>query len=267
MAILARADRPCPKEPTHSALFCSFVVWTIGPVSVPIRSPWKLSRSVHRKSSAVPVSTVVFTQGAIAMAMTGGNASRPIVCRTSIGRPISAHPSAPAAIVALTCAISAEGCSGLPHLPIGIQIAIQLFPRAFPSAALTSRSLPRWRKRLPAISISLLRTIDDPRGQDDEIFWEATQRAGGHLPRDTRGPLFPKAKPPPTPAQIAAYREFSARAAGYQAGSGRPKAKAAPDAAFRAAERDLIALLGGAPLDDPIEEPSPPDMDPIEDFS
>ena len=84
----------------------------------------------------------------------------------------------------------------------------------------------------------------------------------------TRGPLLPKAKPPPTPAQIAAQREFSARVAGYQAGSGRPKAKAAPDAAFRAAERDLIALLGGAPLDDdPIEEPSPPGRDPIEDFS
>ena len=108
---------------------------------------------------------------------------------------------------------------------------------------------------------------DDPRGHDDEIFWEATQRAGGRLARETRSPLLPKAKPPPTPAQIAAQREFSARVAGYQAGSGRPKAKAAPDAAFRAAERDLIALLGGAPLDDPIEEPSPPARDPIEDFS
>ena len=111
---------------------------------------------------------------------------------------------------------------------------------------------------------------DDPRGHDDEIFWEATHRAGGLFARETRSPLHPKAKPPPTPAQIAAQtrREFSARAAGYQAGSGRPKAKAAPDAAFRAAERDLIALLGAAPLDDdPIEEPSPSVRDEIEDFS
>ena len=110
---------------------------------------------------------------------------------------------------------------------------------------------------------------DDPRGHDDEIFWEATQRAGGQTARDARTHL-PKAKPPPTPAQIAAQtrREFLARAAGYQAGSGRPKAKAAPDAAFRAAERELVALLGAAPLDDdPIEEPSPPARDPIEDFS
>ncbi|CAE7795556.1 unnamed protein product [Symbiodinium sp. CCMP2592] len=36
------------------------------------------------------------------------------------------------------------------------------------------------------------------------------------------------------------------------------QAKATPDAAFRAAERQLIDLLGAAPLDDdPIEEPSP----------
>ena len=32
-------------------------------------------------------------------------------------------------------------------------------PGGFPSEALTSRSLPRWRRRLPALSISLLRTI------------------------------------------------------------------------------------------------------------
>ena len=109
---------------------------------------------------------------------------------------------------------------------------------------------------------------DDPRGRDDEIFWEATQRAGGQFAREARTPLHPKATPPPTPAQIAAQREFSARHAGYQAGSGRPKAKAAPDAAFRAAERELVALLGAAPLDDdPIEEPSPSVRDEIEDFS
>ena len=137
--------------------FC--LLWPVGPDWAPIRSPSKLLQWAHRKSSVAPVSTVVFSRAATATAMTGGTASRPLVCRKSIGRPISAHPSAPAAIVALRCAISAEGCSGPPHLPIGIRIATQLLPRASPSAAPTSRSLPRWRKRLPAISISLLRTI------------------------------------------------------------------------------------------------------------
>ncbi|OLP89578.1 hypothetical protein AK812_SmicGene28942 [Symbiodinium microadriaticum] len=108
---------------------------------------------------------------------------------------------------------------------------------------------------------------DDPRGYDDMLFWEATERAGG-LAAPKFGPSrHPKAKPPPTPAQIAAYNSNNvvARRAGYSAGSGRPKAKPAPDAAFRAAERDLVRLLGAAPLDDdPIEEASPPGRDPIE---
>ena len=111
---------------------------------------------------------------------------------------------------------------------------------------------------------------DDPRGYDDMFFWEATQRAGGHAAPDPGRSRHPKAKPPPTPAQIAAHNSnnVGARRAGYQAGSGRPKAKAAPDAAFRAAERELVALLGAAPLDDdPIEEPSPSVRDEIEDFS
>ena len=122
-------------------------------------SLWKLSRLVPRKSSVAPVLTVVFTQGAIATEMTGGNASRPIVCRGSTGPTINDHPSARPAIVALTCAISAEGCSGQSLLPTGIRIAKQLLPGPFPPEAPTSRSLPRWRRRLPAISISLLRTI------------------------------------------------------------------------------------------------------------
>ena len=54
---------------------------------------------------------------------------------------------------------------------------------------------------------------DDPRGHDDEIFWEATQRAGGHFARETRSPLHPKAKPPPTPAQIAAQTRRNSRLA------------------------------------------------------
>ncbi|CAE7943450.1 unnamed protein product [Symbiodinium sp. KB8] len=110
---------------------------------------------------------------------------------------------------------------------------------------------------------------DDPRSYDDAIFWEATQRAGGNAARDAARPRNPKAKPPPTPAQIAAQNSNNtgARGAGYQASSRRPKPKAAPDAAFRAAERELIALLGAAPLDDDlVEEPSPSAQDPIEDF-
>ncbi|OLQ04849.1 hypothetical protein AK812_SmicGene12100 [Symbiodinium microadriaticum] len=110
---------------------------------------------------------------------------------------------------------------------------------------------------------------DDPRGYDDAIFWETTQRAGGNAARDAARPRNPKAKPPPTPAQIADRNSNNtgARGAGYQASSRRPKPKAAPDAAFRTAERELIALLGAAPLDDdPIEEPSPSAQDPIEDF-
>ena len=99
---------------------------------------------------------------------------------------------------------------------------------------------------------------DDPRGYDDMLFWEATQRAGGRAAPKFGRSWHPKAKPPPTPAQIAAYNSNNvvARPAGYSAGSGRPKAKAAPDAAFRAAEQDLVRLLGAAPLDDdPIEDP------------
>ena len=111
---------------------------------------------------------------------------------------------------------------------------------------------------------------DDPRGYDDMFFWEATQRAGGVAAPHPGRSRHPKAKPPPTPAQIAAYNanNVGARRAAYPVGSGRPKAKAAPDAAFRAAERDLADLLGAAPLDDdPIEEPSPSVRDEIEDFS
>ena len=66
---------------------------------------------------------------------------------------------------------------------------------------------------------------DDPRGYDDMLFWEATERAGG-LAAPKFGPSrHPKAKPPPTPAQIAAYNPNNvvARRAGYSAGSGRLK--------------------------------------------
>ncbi|CAE7347866.1 tetA, partial [Symbiodinium necroappetens] len=93
---------------------------------------------------------------------------------------------------------------------------------------------------------------DPPRGYDDPVFYVASEGARpfqGRTAADRaaqRPRTMPKAKPPPTPAMIAAQNSnsFIARGAGYQAGPRRPKAKAAPDAAFRAAERELIALLG-----------------------
>ena len=125
--------------------------------------------------------------------------------------------------------------------------------------------------RLPAAPRYVdLTAEDDPRSYDDDLFWEATHRAGNRNAPALGRPQVPQAKPPPTPAQFAAYNSnnVGARRAAYTTGSGRPKAKVAPDAAFRAAERELVQLLGAAPLDaDPIEEPSPPGRDPIEDFS
>ena len=71
-------------------------------------------------------------------------------------------------------------------------------------------------------------------------------------PLDPRPPTpgsrtLPTPKAPPTAAQIAGYNSNNQ-------GARRAKAKATPDAAYRAAERELIDLLGADPLDDdPID--------------
>ena len=202
------------------------------------------------------------------MEMIGGSALRPIVCRESTGPITSERPFALPAIAVSACAIFAGASSGPSLLPIATQIAMLQLLGLSPLEAMISQSFI-WLKRelslskvgpqpLLDTSISLLRTILAV--TTTRFFWEATQRAGGLAAPHPGRSRHPKAKPPPTPAQIAAYNSnnVGARRAAYAAGSGRPKAKAAPDAAFRAAERDLVHLLGAAPLDDdPIEEPSP----------
>ena len=147
--------------------FCQ--VWAIGPSWAPIKSLCRLSQLAHKTSSVVPVWTAVFIQDATATGMIGGSALRPIACRKSTGPTINGRPSVLPAIGASTCAISAEGCSGPPLLPIGIRIATQLFPGPFPLGVSTSRSFMPLRKALglskvermhrPDTSISLLRTI------------------------------------------------------------------------------------------------------------
>ena len=271
---IGRAQKNPPTPPF--LFFCS--IWAIGLSSAQIRSLCKLSQLVPKPSSVAPVWTAVFTPGATVMEMIGGSASQPIVCRESTGPITSERPFALPAIVASACAIFAGASSGPSLLPIATQIAMLQLAGLFPPEAMISQSFylaedgaqPFQGRTTAAPKYVDLTAEDDPRGYDDMFFWEATQRAGGLAAPDPGRSRHPKAKPPPTPAQIAAYNSnnVGARRAGYPAGSGRFKAKVAPDAAFRAAERELVALLGAAPLDDdPIEEPSPSVRDEIEDFS
>ena len=63
---------------------------------------------------------------------------------------------------------------------------------------------------------------DGPRGYDDNLVWEATQRAGVFAAPHPSRSVHPKAKSSLTPAQIAAYNSnnVGARRAAYSAGSG-----------------------------------------------
>ena len=188
--------------------FCQ--LWAIGPSWAPIKSLCKLSQLAPKTSSVAPVWTAVFTQGATATGMTGGSALRPIVCRKSTGPTINERPSALPAIGASICATSAEGSSGPSLLPIGIRIAMQLLPGPFPLEATTSRSFTSLKKALDLSKVGLLYLPDMSISLLRMILAVTTMRSSGKPARDARSPLHPKAKPPPTPAQIAAQtrREF-----------------------------------------------------------
>ena len=103
------------------------------------------------------MSTVVFTRAATATEMTGGTASRPIVCRANAGRITSGLPSALPAIDDSACAIFAGVSSGPALLPIAIQLAMPRMPGRFPPETMISRSFT-WLMR----ELSLSKVVPQP---------------------------------------------------------------------------------------------------------
>ena len=278
MAILARADRPCPKEPTHSAL--SVLLFSMG--DRPRLGPDQVALEALAVGTQEELCRPCVDCGLYTGCYCDGNDWGD--CFAADRLPQEHWANNQRTPLCTAC----DRRFGMCHFCRGLLWACPPAHRdparyAPDAGAVPSRNYdqpifylaeegaqPFQGRTTTAPRHVALTAEDDPRGYDDMLFWEATERAGGLAAPHSARSQHPKAKPPPTPAQIAAYNSNNAvaRRAGYSAGSGRPKAKAAPDAAFRAAERDLVNLLGAAPLDDdPIEEASPPGRDPIEDFS
>ena len=103
------------------------------------------------------MSTVVFTRAATATEMTGGTASRPIVCHANAGPITSGLPSALPAIDASACAIFAGVSSGPALLPIAIQLAMPRMQGRFPPETMISRSFT-WLRR----ELSLSKVVPQP---------------------------------------------------------------------------------------------------------
>ena len=196
MAILARADRPCPKEPTH----CPFSVL--------------LSTMANRPQFGPdPVALEALAVG------TQDELCRPCVdcglytycdgndwgeCFAADRMPQEHWANNQRTPLCTACDRRFNMC----HFCRGLLWAVPpahrdphrytaapgiVPPRSSDQPIFTSLA------RAPPRHIDLT-AEDDPRGYDDEIFWEATQRAGGHVARESRSPLHPEAKPPPTPA-------------------------------------------------------------------
>ena len=109
---------------------------------------------------------------------------------------------------------------------------------------------------------------DDPRGHDDEIFWEALSEPGDILLVKI-GALYIRRRNLRRPQPKSRPREnFRLARRGIKSAPAARRPKRPRMRLFVQPSGILIALLGAAPLDeDPIEEPSPPGRDPIEDFS
>ena len=228
MAILARADRPCPKEPTHSAL--SVLLPTMG--DRPRLGPDQVALEALAVGTQEELCRPCVDCGLYTGCYCDGNDWGD--CFAADRLPQEHWANNQRTPLCTAC----DRRFGMCHFCRGLLWACPPAHRDPARYAPDARAVPSRNYDQPIFYLAEegaqpfqgrttaaprhvdLTAEDDPRGYDDMLFWEATERAGGLAAPHSARSRHPKAKPPPTPAQIAAYNSNNAgaRRAGYSAG-------------------------------------------------